>query len=238
MLDHAALLARLHTEAHRVSDLATDADLTTPVPSCPGWTARQLVEHLGSVHRWATEIVRTGERADAPAPPADPDALVPWYAEGAAALLEALARADPGSPCWGFGPRPRLAGFWARRQAHETAVHRWDLEVALGGPGDLDAELSADGVDEVVTMLFPRQVRLGRQAPLADALALVDVSGSRWVVTGDGTAPPTTPDATVTGPPDRLLLLLWRRIGLDGAGVSVSGDPDAARRVLGAALVP
>ena len=25
-----------------------------PVPSCPEWTVRDLVRHLGGVHRWAT----------------------------------------------------------------------------------------------------------------------------------------------------------------------------------------
>jgi mycothiol maleylpyruvate isomerase-like protein len=31
------------------------ADLTVPVPSCPGWNAGQLLRHLGGVQRRATE---------------------------------------------------------------------------------------------------------------------------------------------------------------------------------------
>jgi len=27
------------------------ADLTTPVPSCPGWNVGQLLRHLGGAHR-------------------------------------------------------------------------------------------------------------------------------------------------------------------------------------------
>ena len=43
-----------------------DGDLERPVPTCPGWTFRQLATHLGRGHRWAAQIVAT--RATTPIP--------------------------------------------------------------------------------------------------------------------------------------------------------------------------
>jgi hypothetical protein len=43
------------------------ADLTVPVPTCPGWNVSQLLRHVEGGHRWAREIVA----ARAPEPPSD-----------------------------------------------------------------------------------------------------------------------------------------------------------------------
>ncbi|HEY2286560.1 MAG TPA: maleylpyruvate isomerase N-terminal domain-containing protein, partial [Streptosporangiaceae bacterium] len=32
------------------------ADLTVPVPSCPGWNVGQLARHLGGAQRWAAGV--------------------------------------------------------------------------------------------------------------------------------------------------------------------------------------
>jgi uncharacterized protein (TIGR03083 family) len=230
----------LRGEAGQVSALLADADLAAPVASCPGWQVRDLVGHLGGVHRWVTEIARTGENGDLPQPPAD-DELRTWFADGAGALARTLAETDPARACWTLA-RPHDVGFWSRRQAHETMIHRWDLATAVGTRADLDPELATDGIDEVVGMFFPRQVRLARQPPLADKVALVDAGADRrWVLEGDGTT--TNHDtadvaATVTGDAVQLLLLLWQRVDLAATAVQVDGDAGAARRVLGARLTP
>src|SRR5687767_13910006 len=88
--DGAAVLAAL--------EVGTGAE---PVTACPGWTLRDLVEHLGSVHRWVTEIVATGQRADAPDTAGVTD-LAGWFAEGVDRLLQTLAGADPATPAWTF----------------------------------------------------------------------------------------------------------------------------------------
>ena len=43
-----------------------EGDLERPVPTCPGWTFRQLATHVGRGHRWAAQIVAT--RATTPIP--------------------------------------------------------------------------------------------------------------------------------------------------------------------------
>jgi uncharacterized protein (TIGR03083 family) len=180
----------------------------------------------------------TGTPGEEPPGPADPQSLVTWYAEGAAQLVDRLRRTDPDSPAWCFGPRPRLASFWSRRQAHETALHLADARRAVGAPvPPVTASMAADGVDEVATMFFPRQVRLGRMPALSQGVRIVleDAPGT-WVIAGDGTDPRAAIDAAVRGPADLVWRALWRRA--DPAVLEVSGDADAAWAVLSAGLTP
>jgi uncharacterized protein (TIGR03083 family) len=237
---HLDFVAALRREASGVSTLLASADLAAPVGSCPGWQVSDLVEHLGGVQRWTTAIVRTGERS--PFPDRSPgDDLQGWFAEGADALVQTLSDADPSRACWSMAP-PREVAFWSRRQAHEAMIHRWDLANAIGATVDFDRAVAVDGIDEAVTMFFPRQIVLEREVPLTDSVAIVDpTSGRRWVLEGDGTATDhSTADvaATVTGDAVQLLLLVWQRVDLVDSAVQVDGDIDAARRVLSARLTP
>ncbi len=243
-LEHLDLCQHIDAEAaaaRRLLETDGAERLTLPVPSCPGWSVTDLVEHLGTVHRWAAGIVSARDRKPVaqPEPAYDEGGLAPWFADGAAALTAALRATEPADSCWTLA-RPHTVGFWSRRQAHETMVHRVDLADALGAAAPLDPVLAADGVDEAAVMFFPRQVRLGREQPLTDALALVDgTTGRRWLLAGDGTRPPDVPvDATVTAPAPDLLLLLWRRRSIDDTSAVVDGDAEAARRVLSAHLTP
>ena len=120
-VDHTAHLAQ--DAAAAVAVLRT-TDLSSPVPGCPGWVLRDLAGHLGGVHRWATAVVRTGERGGPKyaTPPPDGE-LADWLAQGAADLVAVLG--DPDRPCWTFSGEG-TAAFWARRQALETVVHRID----------------------------------------------------------------------------------------------------------------
>jgi uncharacterized protein (TIGR03083 family) len=239
-LTHADFVEALRLEAGQLSKLLSEADVTAPVRSCPGWAVRDLVEHLGGVHRWSAQIVRTGERSPFPDEPVAGD-LGRWFDDGAETLARTLAETDPTRACWTMAP-PRQVAFWSRRQAHEAMIHRWDLASAVGALADLDPDLAVDGIDEAVTMFFPRQIALARQAPLTDAVALVEVSsGRRWVLEGDGTTTDhdaADVDATVRGEAVALLLLLWQRLDLAEAAVDVDGDRSAAGRVLRARLTP
>jgi uncharacterized protein (TIGR03083 family) len=234
----APLLAHLDRARADFAAVLADGDLAAPVPGCAPWTLLDLAHHLGGVHRWAAGAV-TGERVDKEADgPRDRAALVAWFTAGADALAATLAATDPATPCWTIAP-PAVAGFWVRRQAHETALHAADAAMSQGAPADLPADLALDGVDEVVGTMFPRQVRLGRIPPLAVPLALEADEGGRWVLAGDGTgAPPASAPATVAGPAAVLQLLLWQRTTPADPRLVTTGDPAAARTVLAAALTP
>jgi len=88
----------------------TGVELDTPVPSCPGWSVRDLVTHMGGIHRWANRVVRD-RRSDARwmdlnelgGLPADAS-LFAWFDEGARTLLETLAAAPEDLQCWTFVP--------------------------------------------------------------------------------------------------------------------------------------
>ena len=45
-------------------------------------------------------------------------------------LIEALDSASPDLEAWTFLPAPSPLAMLARRQAHETAIHRYDAESA------------------------------------------------------------------------------------------------------------
>lgn len=224
-------LTVLRAETAQVTDLLRSADVAAPVAACPGWTVRDLAVHLGNIHLWAAAALRAGGEKVLPTPQQPGADLAGWYAGTAADLLAALDERDPDAPAWGFGPPPRTAAFWRRRQVHESALHRWDLEVAAGAPSGFDPELAADGVDEVVTVMLPRQLHLQRTPPLPAPVALS--TGERtWTLGGDD------PVATVTGPAEALLLLLWHRTGPDDRRLTITGDRSAAEQVLALPLAP
>jgi uncharacterized protein (TIGR03083 family) len=261
-LTSAAYLPHLEQAAADVVAVLETGVLDAPVPGCAPWRLTDLAHHLGGVHRWARTAVVDG-RPDAKSveAPTERAALVAWFREGADALLATLRETDPNASSWSFGPPPHTASFWFRRQAHETAVHAGDAAASQGATRAYGTELALDGIDEVVGLFFPRQVRLGRTPPLPTALALEPAEGGRWVLAGDGTgrgrqataSRPTagrpggrragrlreasdSVPAVVSGPADALLLLLWHRTTLDDPRLAVSGDRAAAEAVLAAAL--
>jgi uncharacterized protein (TIGR03083 family) len=214
--------------------------LSRSVPACPGWTLDQLFGHLGSIERWAAAVVRGGNYVEEPAPPAAGAAA--WFIEGTAPFLEAMASVEPGAACWNFGPPPRTAGFWLRRQAHEHAIHLIDASQASGVAAPVPgAEFILDGVDEVLAMFTPRQLRLKRMQPPEQAVAFhvsgFDVPGfeapgaASWTV-GSGPAA-----ASVTAPLKDMYLGLWGRSNIKDTAI-IDGDAALALRVLRGPLTP
>lgn len=219
MTDH---LEHLRADAAAVLRVLSTGPVDAPVAACPGWTVRELVEHLGSVHRWATEVVRTGAPQQEQA--YDGADLSGWFAEGAATLVQTLAAADPAAACWSF-TTDRTAGFWRRRQALETAVHRWDAEAAVGEPEPIDASLAADGVTEVVDLMTPRQLKLGRVEAVPGVTLRASDSGQEWRL-GDG-----DPAGSVEATAQDLLLLLWHRLDPADPRVQITDDAAAVLRL-------
>ncbi len=210
--------------------------LDAPVPWVPEWRARDLIGHLGRVHRWATHIVRAGTTEAPPPeaghmPPADEN-LLDWYETGLVELVATLRTTPPDAPAWHMSPAAeKIAASWARRQAHELAVHRMDLETAAGVElTPIEPALAEDGVDELLTIVVPRWAHT---EPLSSADATVAVTstdtGRDWsvgVLRGAVTVRADlsgTEHASVHGPATQLLLHLWGR----PAGVTVDGDAGA-----------
>lgn len=159
-MEPAVYLAAITQNANDLVDAAEQAGPDAPVPSCPKWVAADLLVHIGTVHRWAASNTQRspGESflrpteigIEAPPGPERPR----WVRDGAAALVQALDR-SPDDAVWTFAP-PSTIAFWQRRQAHETAMHRIDAQLAAGRPTAIDALLAADGIDEFLTIIPAR----------------------------------------------------------------------------------
>jgi uncharacterized protein (TIGR03083 family) len=239
--------AEISDSAARLADVVRTHDPDLPVPTCPAWTLRQLATHLGRVHRWAAEIVSTRSAEYIPFDSV-PDGRYPagaadraaWLTAGADRVIAAVAGAGD-APVWAFG-RLAPATFWARRQSHETMVHRADAELAIGGDVVLDAGLAADGIDEWLTMVTRSRRQGDGSAALPPGAALrvqVRGSGRSWRVANGpaglamerGLESTGGPDqdgrdaVTVSGPAGPLLLVLVRRrSAADEQSVTVAGD--------------
>lgn len=161
-------LAALRAEGPAFRAAVTEAPLDAPVPSCPEWTLVDLVHHLGSVYGWVCGHVSRGVTSPPEPRPRDhaglptgPDAI-DWWNGQYAQLMRLLDGLDPELPAWNWAPQAKKAGFWHRRMAHETVVHRWDAQMAIAGVEPVEAKLAADGVSEVLDTWLPAG---RRQAP-------------------------------------------------------------------------
>ncbi|MGO9078854.1 MAG: maleylpyruvate isomerase family mycothiol-dependent enzyme [Streptosporangiaceae bacterium] len=238
-MDVSEYLGALDGEGRRLVSAAAAADLDAAVPGCPGWRLRDLLAHVGFVHRWAAGYVRDARMQMLPGPgeaemlataPAG-DAVRDWVAQGHAELVRVLTAAPADVRCWTFLPAPSPLAFWARRQAHETAVHRVDAQQAAGQPQTpVDPAFAADGIDELLTGLLARR-RPGRATPPGDGAIGLDPADrpESWTVRYRDdrlVAVPGLQDCgvVVRGPAAGLYLALWNRQPLASLDVTGPGE--------------
>lgn len=232
--DHVGVLAEV---GDALREAAARAGLDAPVPTCPGWTVRDLVTHQGAVHRWASANLQ-GVRGSRPsdfenAAAAAPD-LLDWYAAGFDELLRTLRSTPEDVEALVFlNDAPPPLRFWARRQAHETAIHCADALAAVHGAAPSAAELkfgtafAVDGIDELLHGSITRgNGKLNASEPFAIVVAPDDDAASwtvrveeRSLTTVDGSAADAA--AVLSGDAAQLYLGLWNR----GDEMTVSGRP-------------
>lgn len=179
-LPYAAYLDHLRSDGTRLAELATD--LAAPVPSCPGWTVRDLVEHTADVYVHKTGAVRDRRMPHWPPEHGDADP-VERLRTALSELLTVLEAAQPDTPAVSWWPTEQSAGFWARRMAHESVIHRIDAELAADLPSLVDESLGVDGTDEVLTRFLtdPRLEWPVVEAPPCTVLVRVE-AGPGWLV--------------------------------------------------------
>ena len=223
-------------------DALEAAPANAPVPSCPGWTAVDLGEHLRRVYdAWRANLAGGGVQAPAPADGCDAggpatatplDAVTEAMHEAGSALLGELAAAGAEAPCWNWSGRDETGAWLARRIALETAVHRVDAEQCRGAARPVEAELAADGIEERIDVHLRCDVPDAPGASLggslclvcsdADAAFVVEVGGGRlrWRH-GRGPA-----DAALVGTASELFLFTWNRQPLET--LALTGRRDVA----------
>lgn len=246
-------IAVLKDDGARLADAAQTAGLAAEVPACPGWRVRDLVRHQAYVHRWAGRhvaerqsaiIEEEGESDILSAGPPD-ERLLASYREGHAALVRILSEADPDLRCATFLPAPSPLAFWARRQAHETAIHRYDAQGArregAPAPGSaFPAGFAADGIDELIAGFAARDSGDGvcrdllvRTRDTEDAWRFTRPAEGRVRVRryqpGEPEDPAGPAACELSGPASGIYLFLWNRCGAREAGLAVTGDDTIIR---------
>ncbi|HSK95416.1 MAG TPA: maleylpyruvate isomerase family mycothiol-dependent enzyme [Euzebyales bacterium] len=227
-MDPATTLDVLRREAGLLAVAARPA-LGRPVARYPGWTVADVVVHTGRIHRWVTEIVRTlaQDRLAQPdvAPARRPAELMDWFISGAAGLVIALQTPDPSTRVWTFAGDGTV-GFWRRRMALETTIHRWDVQAASELPAPVASDVARDGVSEALGIYLLPRLRgtdVGGNGQRV-GLRCAD-GGGEWSVVllpdeveiADGAQ---DADAVVEGSAENLWLFLMGRRALDDLQVS------------------
>lgn len=236
-------------DVERIAVAATAPYIGRAVPACPGWTVSDVLVHLTGVYDLiATQVSAADPVRFTPSRPRGPG-------EGAATLdavdaaeelerawhtlLGELAPAGPAAPCWNFTGADLDTAWVARRMAHETSVHRVDVESATGRAGAVERELAVDGIAEALELALPRALARARGAgtevpTLGGSLCLVatDVEAAFVVELHGGSLRwrrgRSPADAVVAGLVSDLFLFCWRRAGADR--FQVTGDRDVLRR--------
>jgi uncharacterized protein (TIGR03083 family) len=236
-------LAHLRRESARFAAALRDAPSDARVPTCPDWDADDLLWHLAGVQHFWGEVVRRGvtekaeadklEVSDDDRPPARAG-LEDYYRTSSTALAQVLADTDPATTVWTWSTEQSV-GFIRRRQAHEALVHRLDAELTAGNRTSMDPALCADGVDEVLKVMYGGDPPWGTKT--LDESRTIRVrttdTGDSWLVTlarfsgtdpDDGATYDDEPDiqvagadpggparATISGTAEDLDCWLWKR---------------------------
>ncbi|WP_344133205.1 maleylpyruvate isomerase family mycothiol-dependent enzyme [Luedemannella flava] len=185
-----AWLAALRSDATALRAAAgNEGVLGNQVPSCPGWTMGELIRHVGSIYQWVSATAGRGT-TDKPhpreigpeVPEADDPTVLGWFDEQLGLILAFLDNLDPDLPAWNWAPQARKAGFWHRRMAHETAIHRWDAQLSVGLTEPIETKLAGDTIAEVLDTWLPA----GRRRETPDVHGLVHLVaadlGQEWYV--------------------------------------------------------
>jgi uncharacterized protein (TIGR03083 family) len=231
-VDEQRFLECLEADYTRLREVAPSA-LGNPVPTCPGWIGDDLVRHVAEVYLHKAETMRQGTWP-APWPPSLPGEPIAVLDDAYQQLVGELTTRKPVEQAltW-YGP-DQTVGFWLRRMAQETVIHRVDAEAAAGVAHEpIPTDLAEDGIDEVLVRFlayasveYPDE--LGEHLAECDGrTAQVATEGAGWQVQLGPTEitverGESDPEAGVFGPADAVLRWVWRRAG-EGA-VQLDGN--------------
>ena len=232
------------SEGDLFASAAERGELSVRIAPCPDWDMGDLVRHLGMIHLWAAanvacpesdwpdveelpDLVRywpelTGESGEYP-----PDAeLVGWYRETLANLIEVLKSAPADVAALTFLPAPTPLTMWARRQASEIAIHRFDAEQARGITSHFDPHFANDMLDELLSGFAPRPRPLDVERPQVMHVHAEDTDEHWYISMGpedtETSREGDTADLTLTGTAADLYVRLWNRT--PGPTIEMSGN--------------
>jgi uncharacterized protein (TIGR03083 family) len=193
------------------------ANMEAAVPSCPGWTGRDLLRHVGITPNGLRITISTPMDSSVPdmrkvrelnkSVPTDDESLIQWaYAEieGWADHLRSL---DPHAPAFTM-TADKTMRYWIRHSAVETTVHLWDVEGISGSRTEIPADLGADGLDELLLLV---DLRRFRKDLLPTRSLRVAPTNTQRTWTFPGTDDPASADDEVQGQAEQFMLRLYGR---------------------------
>ena len=158
-------ITTIRQEADRLASALTLTDPAQQVPTCPDWTADDLLWHLTEVHEFWAQILATGATTDdevtaidaaKAARPEEREALLERRVAATEALLAQLEAHGDEEPAWFWFSEQQSVGTTRRMQTHEAVIHRVDAELTAGHPvGAIDPRLAAAGLDHVLEVMWP-----------------------------------------------------------------------------------
>ncbi|HZE42115.1 MAG TPA: maleylpyruvate isomerase family mycothiol-dependent enzyme [Stackebrandtia sp.] len=239
-MDFIQLTSCLTSDAAKLAE-AADGKLDAGVPSCPEWTNADLLEHVAMVYNHKTECMRNGKPENWPPEKTGDTPPLTQLRHALGDLLAEFTARQPSDAAYTWYDPDQTVGFWIRRMAQETVIHRVDAEQASAvALSPIDADLAVDGIDELLAIFLGwssvkwHEHVTDHVTKLLTAPIAVSSGGRSWLVrpTPDGNAEVTEGAgdgavATVSGEPADVLLWLWRRAPYDS--VTVDGNADAAK---------
>ncbi|PXY25022.1 hypothetical protein BAY59_23595 [Prauserella coralliicola] len=237
LIDHGRLLDAMGYEVDLLIEAARAVPHDVAVPMSPGWTVGEVVRHVGSVYRvalaWLLEGGRPGEWQRDPAPG---QTVESYLRQGFVDLDEVLRWHDPGERAATWWPADPTYGFWCRRMAHESTIHRVDVEdAARFDLGEIADDIALDGIDEALAVWFSHRLGMLGLSGTRQSSVGVRTGGHSWIARAGPTetvawrcsdAEALRADAVVSESPVTVYLWLWGRQRL--GAVHVDGDDDAA----------
>ena len=184
-MDIAAQIETLRSSAARIGEIGEESP-EAPLSTYPGHDVLDLVCHVLTIHEWVAGIV--GDRLpERPAGRTEYDRsmerILERYDAAWRRLAEVLKAADPTDPVWTFGADPTVA-FWQGRMAHETAIHRWDAERAVGEPAPIPTDVAVAALDEGLRIHFERLLRKTEVGGVGERVTLRCTNhDASWTVT-------------------------------------------------------
>jgi uncharacterized protein (TIGR03083 family) len=233
------LLDVLEVEGERLATSTVGSDPESEVPNLSGMRLGEVVRHVGSVYRMVVSWLHDGARPTRwQRQPGDDQSLVDYFRAGLLEVVHELARHDPLEGCPTWWPAHQNYGFWYRRLAHETTVHRYDVQMggAAATVGGIPPQMALDGVDEILTLWFTHRLGVLGIADMRPARIAIHTGDRRWIaqITPTGTSAwradtDEKVDAIVSTDPAGMYLWLWGR--RPGAHVLEAGDPEAVAQL-------
>jgi uncharacterized protein (TIGR03083 family) len=242
----------IRAESDRLADVLARAESGSPVPTCPDWTASDLLWHVVEVHDFWARILSNDVRddagvaeieADKPARPAAIDDVLALRADATARLVDALGRFDDDDPRWSWWPDDQTVGFTRRMQTYEATMHRVDAELTAGvAVSPIAADVASGAIDHAVDVMWGWMPDWATYEPTVVAQFRATDTGGTWLVEVGhwfGTGPESgnqfdmpravratggEPALRVAAPVEQLARWAWTRQG----SADVDGEPTDA----------